>query len=324
MFAVTGTGRVANGIIEVLEQLPHLKVDPDELKNLDKIVGEDRKKIIITQFKQEHLVRHKEGKTPFEKLHYYEHPNQYESKFVEEYLNHVHFLINGVYWESKYPRIISINEIRDAVIEKRSKLLGVCDISADYMGSIEFTSRFTSIQHPYLLYDPLSEDFHEKMDEADDNSILFTSVDHLPAEMPKEASNHFGEQLYPFVKAVANSDPNAAFGDVNDLPLEIKTAIICSHGELTPRYQYITELRRIREKAQQHKKEYMEHVKEAERKTSSLRRGMRFATVVLVGHLFDTKYFNIAIDTLETHKIDFRVLDWQVGTKTQSKSQVTM
>jgi len=39
-------------------------------------------------------------------------------------------------------------------------------------------------------------DFKEKFEEINDNCILFHSVDHLPAEMPKEASNHFGEQLY--------------------------------------------------------------------------------------------------------------------------------
>jgi alpha-aminoadipic semialdehyde synthase len=48
VFAVTGTGRVAQGILEVLEQLPHVKVDPDELKNLPNIVGKDTKKIIIS------------------------------------------------------------------------------------------------------------------------------------------------------------------------------------------------------------------------------------------------------------------------------------
>ena len=102
-------------------------------------------------------------------------------------------LINGIYWEAKYPRVLSINELRDAVVEKRSKLLGVCDISADYMGSIEFTSKFTSIEDPYLLYDAIKEEFYETMAEGNENTILFHSVDHLPAEMPKEASNHFGE-----------------------------------------------------------------------------------------------------------------------------------
>jgi alpha-aminoadipic semialdehyde synthase len=48
VFAVTGTGRVAQGILEVLVQLPHIMVEPDELKNLPSLVGEDRKKIIIS------------------------------------------------------------------------------------------------------------------------------------------------------------------------------------------------------------------------------------------------------------------------------------
>ena len=68
----------------------------------------------------------------------------------------------------------------------------------------------------------------------------------------------------------------------------------------------------------------MQHVREAERKTSSLRRGMKFATVVFSGHLFDTKFFNTAIDIFERNKIDFRVIEWQVGCKVQNTSQVSM
>jgi len=77
--------------------------------------------------------------------------------------------------------------------------LGVCDVSADYEGCIEFTRRFTSIEEPFLVYNADTNDFKEKIGLATKNSILFHSVDHLPAEMPKEASNHFGEALFPFV-----------------------------------------------------------------------------------------------------------------------------
>ena len=192
------------------------------------------------------------------------------------------------------------------------------------MGSVEFTSRFTSIEHPFLLYDPVTEDFFEKMDDANERTILFHSVDHLPAEMPKEASNHFGEQLMPFVRAVAKSDSKKEFAGQTDLPPEIYNAVITCHGELTPKYRYITDLRAIRERANQHKEEYMQHVLEAERKTSGLKRGMRFATVVFNGHLFDTKFFNTAINILEDHHIDFRVIEWLVGTKVKNSSQVSM
>ena len=40
--------------------------------------------------------------------------------------------MNGVYWEAKYPRVLTIEELREAIDEERSKLLGVCDVSADY------------------------------------------------------------------------------------------------------------------------------------------------------------------------------------------------
>lgn len=68
----------------------------------------------------------------------------------------------------------------------------------------------------------------------------------------------------------------------------------------------------------------MSKVKEAERKTSSLRRGMRFATVVFQGHLFDTKFFNKLIDILEENGIDFRVVEWEVGNQAAKSSQVTL
>lgn len=76
--------------------------------------------------------------------------------------------------------------------------MGVCDISADYEGSLEFTRRFNSIEEPFLLYDSTLGDkgeFKQKISDAidGDNCILYHCVDHLPAEMPKESSNHFGK-----------------------------------------------------------------------------------------------------------------------------------
>jgi hypothetical protein len=57
-----------------------------------------------------------------------------------------------------------------------------------------------------VVYDSINDEFYEKINQTNDNCILFHSVDHLPAEMPKEASNHFGKALLPFVQKVAMSD----------------------------------------------------------------------------------------------------------------------
>ena len=72
-----------------------------------------------------------------------------------------------------------------------------------------------------------------------ENDILFTSVDHLPAEMPREASNHFGSRLMPFVEAVVRSDISREFAEQSDLPVEIRNAVITAKGSLTPDYAYI-------------------------------------------------------------------------------------
>ena len=121
--------------------------------------------------------------------------------------------------------------------------------------------------------------------------------------MPKEASNHFGERLFPFAKAVAYSDPTLPFEQMEDLPPEIRNAVICAHGKLTPNYQYIMELRKIKEQTKKHQEDYMKSVTEAERKTSTLKRGMKYATIVMIGHLFDTQIFNKCINLFEQNEI---------------------
>jgi len=76
VFAVTGTGRVAQGILDVLELLPHQKIEPDDLKLYFDSGMVDNKKVIISQFKAKDLVRKTtgEGDEPFDKKDYYANP----------------------------------------------------------------------------------------------------------------------------------------------------------------------------------------------------------------------------------------------------------
>ena len=79
VFAFTGTGRVANGVEEILELLPHIKVAPDELVHYmkgGKKHADAENKIIISQFEAKDLVEHKEGKE-FVKSEYYKKPSKF-------------------------------------------------------------------------------------------------------------------------------------------------------------------------------------------------------------------------------------------------------
>jgi len=183
------------------------------------------------------------------------------SKF-HEYLPYVSWLVQGIYWEPKYPRTLTTNDLKEAIEKGNNKLMGVSDISADYEGSIEFTRRFTSIEEPFLGYDAVEDSFKEKINDCNEKDILFTSVDHLPAEMPKEASNHFGEKLLPFVVDVLKSDFSKPFAEQDDLPREIYNACITTHGKLNPKYTYIAEMRAINEREKAQTEEYKKTVNE--------------------------------------------------------------
>ena len=308
VFAVTGTGRVAQGAVEVLEQLPHVKVPPSELRDFlaDPANASNNKQIIISLFASEDLAKPKDANAVFDKNHYYQHPEEYNGRFAE-YLDLVTWLVNGIYWEAKYPRLLSKADLKSAVQAGTNKLMGVTDISADYEGSVEFTSHFTSIEEPFMLYNSVTGEFRNKInEEMQENDILFTSVDHLPAEMPKEASNHFGSKLMPFVEAVVRSDFSKPFAEQSDLPEEIYNAIITAHGSLTPDYQYIQMMREANEAVSE--------------KTDTESFNLQGFTVCLIGHLFDNHSFSKCIDACEQNGVNFRVIEWAIG---QSENQET-
>jgi len=76
VFAVTGTGRVAQGAIEVLELLPHVKVAPSELREWLAVPENksNNNQIVISQFTSQDLAEHKDPSREFSKADYYKNP----------------------------------------------------------------------------------------------------------------------------------------------------------------------------------------------------------------------------------------------------------
>ena len=149
--------------------LPHVKVEPD---NLEKYLEDNKneksaqKKIVISIFTAKDLVEPKNADDKFNKQEYYDQPNKYRSKF-HKYLPFVSWLVHGIYWEPKYPRVLTKKDLKQAHETGKNRLMGVCDISADYEGSIEFTSEFTSIEEPFLVWDCINQEFKRKIADAD-------------------------------------------------------------------------------------------------------------------------------------------------------------
>jgi alpha-aminoadipic semialdehyde synthase len=229
----TGYGNVSQGAQEILGLLPVKEISPKKLLDL-----RDRNKLpdnIVYKviFHEEDLVEHIGGE-PFDLHDYYTNPANYRSVF-EKYIPHLSMLINCIYWDHRYPRLVTREYLKKLFYKGRPKLSVISDISCDVGGSIECNLAPASIDNPLYVYNPDTEKMtigHEG------EGMLMMAVDILPAELPRDASNGFGDVLVNFVKPIADADFEDSFEDI-DLPKSIKKGLILHRGELTPDYKYL-------------------------------------------------------------------------------------
>ena len=83
------------------------------------------------------------------------------------------------------------------------RLIGICDISADPGGSIEFMNECTTIDEPFCLYDA---DRNKDKKTFKGPGVLICSIDNMPTQLPLEATDFFGNLLYPHVNNMLKSD----------------------------------------------------------------------------------------------------------------------
>jgi alpha-aminoadipic semialdehyde synthase len=171
----------------------------------------------------------------FELQDYYQYPEKYRSKF-KTYLPHLTILVNAIYWDTMYPRLVTKDYIKQTYSEEKSPRLKVIgDISCDVEGAIEVTVKSTEPGDPIFVYDP---ETGEARDGYEGRGPVIMAVDILPSELPRESSIDFSQTLKAYIPAIAKADFSLPF-DQLDLPPEIKRALILHQGQLTPDYRYI-------------------------------------------------------------------------------------
>ncbi|MDQ7088335.1 MAG: hypothetical protein Q9Q13_11000 [Acidobacteriota bacterium] len=69
---------------------------------------------------------------------------------------------------------------------------------------------------------------------------LVLAVDNLPCELPRDASEEFGSALLPFIARLARAHENGAAA-LEDLPDEIRRAVIVHRGRLTEAHAHLAE-----------------------------------------------------------------------------------
>ena len=245
--AVTGSGSVSLAAQEVLHHLPCKYVNAEDLPRLWKSRSFDNKHIYVVVVTAKDMVAPKDESKAFNKQHYYRHPEEYKAVYHKNIAPYVHVLMNGIYWEEKYPRLLTIAQARLLQKEGRFPLLCLGDITCDVGGSVEFFVKATTIQNPFYVY-RLEQNDTQNVHDYNGDGVLILGVDHLPAEFPREASTDFGEGLVPLIERIALSDGTASLNQQKkQLGPEIFNAVVTNQGKLTPHYEYIAELRRQNE-----------------------------------------------------------------------------
>jgi alpha-aminoadipic semialdehyde synthase len=230
----TGYGNVSIGAQEIANLLPVKEISPEKLLTLKDRNHLPNNLIYKIVFKEEDLSEPIDPTHEFELHDYYAHPEKYRSQF-EKYIPHLSVLMNCMYWDTRYPRIVTKDYLEKLYSAGTPKLTVIGDITCDPDGSIECMHKGTEIEDPVFVYNPFTR---QPASGFNGDGILVMAVDILPSELPRDSSMAFADALMPYIKPIAVADFNQHFDDV-DLPRALKKALILHQGELTPDYKYI-------------------------------------------------------------------------------------
>ncbi|XP_032076396.1 alpha-aminoadipic semialdehyde synthase, mitochondrial isoform X2 [Thamnophis elegans] len=211
-FVFTGTGNVSKGAQEMFNALPCEFVEPHELKEVSR-TGDLKKVYGTVLSRHHHLVRKTDG--AYDPVEYDKHPELYTSRFNNDIAPYATCVINGIYWEQKTPRLLNRQDAQ--------KLL-------------------TPLQPSPAATEGCPELPHN----VEGLGILMCSIDNLPAQLPIESTECFGDMLFPYIEEMLLSDASEPLESQNYSPV-VRDAVITSNGSLTDKYKYIQKLRENRE-----------------------------------------------------------------------------
>ena len=209
---VTGDGRVARGVIEVLKQTNIKEVSKEKFRN-DKFNYP-----VFCNLETKDYVESKLNKE-FDLNHFIQYPKEYKGCALQ-YLKRADVLISAHYWDPASPKIFEKNDLGKL---KDLKVIG--DITCDVEGSVPTTIRSSTIENPYFYIDrnTLTETFNK--------GLAIMAVDNLPSELPRDSSKEFGDGIVSEVMPYMLNEDDG----------RILNATITFNGSFLKKYNYLND-----------------------------------------------------------------------------------
>ena len=212
--AVTGSGRVAHGILEIMNLMGIHEVEPDEY--LQRRFSYP----VYTQLKGADLYYHKVSGN-YNRESFHQHPEEFICKFLP-YATQTDILMNGIYWDKNVPRLFEESDI----VSDNFIIQTIADITDDMHGSVPINLGDQPMEDPVYGVDRKT---FVKTAPYLPGSIDIMAVGNLPNELPRDAGRYFGEQLIKHVleDLVRNGSDILA------------RATITENGKLTTYFKYL-------------------------------------------------------------------------------------
>jgi alanine dehydrogenase len=212
---LTGNGKVAYGAKEMLDAMSIKQVSVDEYLNQDFVEPVYCLADVLDYNKR------KDEKV-IDVFDFYNHPENYLSDFMR-FAKVTDFFIAGHFYGNGAPYLFT----REDAKHQDFNIKFVADISCDVDGPVASTLRASTIAEPIYGYHPEKE---IEVDYKDKDAIVVMAVDNLPCELPKDASEGFGEMfLENVIPAFFNNDKEGV----------LKRAKMTENGKLTERFSYL-------------------------------------------------------------------------------------
>ena len=212
---LTGKGRVGNGAKEMLDGMNLKEV------GVKAYLENTFDHAVYCQIDVDEYNLRKDG-TKGNMQDFFENPGEYRSNFFR-FAKITDFYIAGHFYGDGAPFLFT----REDAKQPTFKINTVADISCDIDGPVASTLRASTISDPIYGYDPVSE---SETDYNNKNVIAVMAVDNLPAELPRDASDGFGDAFVKHViPAFFNKDADGI----------LERARMTKNGKLTKRYAYL-------------------------------------------------------------------------------------
>ena len=212
---LTGKGRVGNGAKEMLDGMGLKQV------NVKDYLEKEFKTPVYCQIDVSEYNKRIDG-TRGNMSDFFEYPEKYRSDFFR-FAKVSDLYIAGHFYGDGAPYLFTREDARHPDF----KIAVVADISCDIDGPVATTIRASTIAKPIYGYNPKTE---KEANYKNKSSIAVMAVDNLPCELPRDASEGFGEA---FVKNVIPAFFNKDEGGV------LERARMTKKGKLTKRYSYL-------------------------------------------------------------------------------------